>query len=485
MWLDRTINYKPIFCLAASLLLLALGGCKVTAPGSLPAPARTPEAFGASADSASVADLPWREFFADRNLVSLIDTALRNNPDLRIALQRVEAARADVLVSRGALLPTVSLVAAAGVDKYGDYTMNGVGNFDTNRSQHVEGDRRIPNPTPDYLLGLRSSWEIDLWGKLRNRKKAAYARFLASEKGRQLAVTSLVAGVAGLYYELLALDGELDIVRKNIGLQEKALETIQAQKQGGRATQLAVQQFQAQLLHTRSLEADLRQSVLRAENRLNGLLGRYPQPISRGEPILEQPLPERVYAGLPAGMLRRRPDVQGAELQLAASRADVDAARAAFLPSLTLTPYAGFNAFRPSLLFNPGSVAYGALAGLAAPLLNRRGVRGEYNRAAAGNLEAFHAYQRAVLTAYEEVVTNLNGLDNLRQAYALREESTAVLLDAVSTANDLYVTGYASYLEVITAQRNVLEAELELTETRKSQFLVLIDLYRSLGGGWK
>jgi NodT family efflux transporter outer membrane factor (OMF) lipoprotein len=485
MWLDRTINYKPVFAGAALLWVLALGGCKVTAPVSLPAPARTPEAFGASADSSSVADLPWREFFADRNLVSLIDTALRNNPDLRMALQRVEAARADVLVSRAALLPSVSPVAAAGVDKYGDYTLNGVGNYDTNLSQHVEGDRRIPNPTPDYFLGLRSTWEIDLWSKLRNRKKAAYTRFLASEKGRQLAVTSLVAEVAGLYYELLALDAELDIVRKNIGLQERALETIQAQKQGGRATQLAVQQFQAQLLHTRSLEADKRQAIVRAENRLNRLLGRYPQPITRGEPILEQPLPERVYAGLPAGMLRRRPDVQQVELQLAATRADVDAARAAFLPSLTLTPYVGLNAFKTSLLFNPGSVAYGALAGLAAPLLNRRQVRGEYQRAAAGNLETFHAYQRALLTAYEEVATNLNGLENLRQSYALREESTAVLQDAVATANDLYVTGYASYLEVITAQRSVLEAELELTETRKAQFLTLIDLYRSLGGGWK
>ena len=485
MWLNRTIHHRFIFSLAGLLLLLALGSCKVTAPVSLPAPARTPDSFGASTDSASVADLPWREFFADRNLVSLIDTALRNNPDLRIALQRVEAARADVLVSRGALLPSVNAVAAAGVDRYGDYTMNGVGNYDTNRSEHVEGDRRIPNPTPDYFLGVRSSWEVDLWGKLRNRREAAYARFLASGRGRQLAVTALVAEVSGLYYELLALDGELDIIRKNIRLQEKALETIQAQQQGGRATQLAVQQFQAQLLHTRSLEADKRQAVVRAENRLNRLLGRYPQPITRGEPILEQPLPERVYAGLPAGMLRRRPDVQGAELQLKAAGADVGAARAAFLPSLTLTPYVGLNAFRTALLFNPGSVAYGALAGLAAPLLNRRGVRGEYNRAAAGNLGAFHEYQKVVLTAYEEAATHLNGIENYRRAYALREERTAVLLDAVSTANDLYVTGYASYLEVITAQRNVLEAEIELTETRKAQFLALIDLYRSLGGGWK
>ncbi len=467
------------------LVLLTLGSCRVTAPLQMPVAQKTPEYFASRTDSASVADMPWQEFFADKNLVQLIDTALRNNPDLQIALQRVEAARAGIMTTRAALLPSVSAVAAAGVDKYGDYTMNGVGNYDTNLSEHIRGDRRIPNPTPDYFLGLRSSWEIDLWGRLRNRRKAAVNRFLASEKGRQLVVTSLVAQVAELYYQLLALDNEMDIIRKNIRLQEKALETITIQKQGGRATQLAVQQFEAQLLHTRSLEAEKRQAIIRTENGLNLLLGRYPQPISRGNPILEQTLPAEVQTGLPVAMLRRRPDIRQAELELAAVRADVDAARAAFLPSFTITPYVGLNAFRAALLLNPASVAYGVLGGIGAPILNRRQIRSQYNREAAANLGLYYEYQKLILSGYQEVVTDLRGIENLEEAYRLRQQSTNVLLDAVSTANDLYVSGYASYLEVITAQRSVLEAELELTNTRKEQFLSLIDLYRALGGGWK
>lgn len=399
-------------------------------------------------------------------------------------MQRIEVIRANALISRAAFLPSLNAVAAAGVDKFGDYTMNGVGNYDTNLSEKISAAQRIPNPTPDYFLGFRSSWEIDLWGKLRNRRKAAYARLLAAEKGRQLIVTALVAQVARLYYELLALDGELEIVRKNIDLQRITVETITVQKMGGRATELAVQQSSAQLLRTQSLEAGIRQRIIATENQLNVLLGRFPQAITRGESLKKQYLPSQVKVGVPARWLRRRPDIEQAELELAAAKADVEAARAAFLPSLTITPYAGFNAFRAPLLFNPGSLAYGALSGLSAPVFNRGILKNTYRQAAAGNIGAYYAYQRAVLIGYQEVVTNLRGLDNLEKVYSLRTQEVGVLNSAVTTANILFVTGYASYLEVVTAQGSVLEAELELINTRRSQFLSLIDLYRALGGGW-
>jgi NodT family efflux transporter outer membrane factor (OMF) lipoprotein len=451
----------------------------------LPPAKKVPQAFAGRTDTTSIGDISPGAFFADEYLVNLVDTALRHNYDALIALQRIEAARATFEVSRATLLPSVDVVAAAGVDKYGKYTMNGVGNFDTNLSEHVDGDLRIPNPTPDYFLGLRSAWEIDLWGKLRSRKKALYARYLASRQGRHLVATSLVAEVATRYYQLLALVDELEIIRKNIALQEISLETIKIQKLGGRATQLAVQQFEAQLLRTRSLEAEKRQEIIATENGLNLLLGRYPQPIRRGVPLREQQLPREVAAGIPAQMLRRRPDVQRAALEMTAAKAEVDAAKAAFLPSLRITPYLGLNAFKASLLLNPGSVAYGALAGLAAPVLNRKALRSNYYRTSAGNTEAFYRYQRAVLSGYQEVVTGLSRIENLNKVYAFRTQEVAVLLDAVSTANTLFVAGYASYLEVVTAQRRVLEAELELIDTRQQQFLSLVDLYRSLGGGWQ
>ncbi|MDQ2769368.1 MAG: TolC family protein, partial [Bacteroidota bacterium] len=294
-----------------------------------------------------------------------------------------------------------------------------------------------------------------------------------------------VAQVASLYYELLTYDNQLAVLEKNRAYQERALEVVKIQKLGGRATELAVQQFAAQLLRTRSLAAEARQRISATENMLNRLLGRYPQPIRRGRALALQQLPAAVSAGMPAAMLLRRPDVQQAELELVAARADVAAARAAFLPSLTLSPYLGINAYTPALLLNtPGSLAYGLLAGLAAPVLNRSAVRAGYARSAAGQRAAYLGYQKIIQTGFEEVTTNLSGLANYREVADLRQQEVAALTRAVATANDLYRANYANYIEVITAQRSVLEAELSLTAARRQQFLLLIDLYRALGGGW-
>ncbi|MDO1450652.1 TolC family protein [Rhodocytophaga aerolata] len=469
------------------ICLLTLGGCKVSAPVHQPVAAKMPDSFSqrAGADSVSIGYMSWKEFFADQYLTNLIDTALSNNPDVLIAIQRVERARAGILARKGALLPSLDVVAKAGVEKFGDYTMNGVGNYDTNLSENISGDRRIPTPTPDYFLGLSSSWEIDIWGKLRNQKKAAYLHFLASEKGRYLVKTALVAQVASAYYELLGLDYELEIIRQNIQLQQKAVELVEVQKMAGRVTQLAVQQFSAQLLNTKSLEAQVQQKIVATTNKLNLLMGRYPQTIARGNPLMEQALPQTIQAGIPSGMLRRRPDIRQAELSLAASKADIDAAKAAYFPSLTISPYLGFNSFNAAMLFNPASIAYGLLGGLTAPLLNRKRVKSVYNQRVSVSKEAFYEYQKAILAGFSETVTSLESIENYRRVTELKEQQVDVLRQAASTANDLFVAGFATYLEVVTAQRNVLEAELQLTATKKQQFLSIIDLYRALGGGWE
>ncbi len=481
----QSAKYNIVFVFLLSLI----AGCTSFKSTPLRTYEPMPEAFaGAKApgtDSLAANDLSWKDYFKDPHLINLIDTAIANNFDAQVALHRVQAARSFLIMNRGALLPSINAVATAGVDKFGEYTLNGVGNYDTNLSEHIRGDRRIPTPTPDYFLGLRSSWEIDLWGKNRNRKRAAHRRFLASEKGRQFLITSLVSQVASLYYELIALDSELKILRRNIRLQEVGVDMITVQKAGGRATELALLQFKAQLLGTRSLETEKQQQIVEVENALNLLLGRYPRPIQRSKTIFEQELPAQVLAGVPSEMLLRRPDVQQAELELQAGKADVEAARAAFLPSLSINPYAGFNAFNAALLFEPASLALGVLGGLTAPLFNYSMIRGQYAQSMAGSAEAYYNYQRALHNGYQEVVTNLKGIENSRKAYELRESEVAVLKDAVTTSNDLFMTGYATYLEVITAQRSVLEAELQLNNSRKTQFLYLIDLYRSLGGGWK
>ncbi|WP_114779183.1 efflux transporter outer membrane subunit [Botryobacter ruber] len=477
------IRLKHLYYL---LLLALISSCKVGEPIQLPAARPMPATFAGIQDTTSAGDLQWREFFADPYLAGLIDTALQNNPDVLGAVQQVEIARANFLYSKGILLPQLEGVASAGVRKYGDYTMDGVGNYDTNFSTNIEEKQQIPNPVPDYFLGVRSSWEIDLWGKLRSARKAAYNRFLASEKGRQLVVTSLVADVAYVYYELLALHNELDILNKNIELQKHAVEISKIQKEGGRTTELGVQQFTAQLLNTQSRKAAIQQEIITLENQLNQLLGRYPQSVALDKSLLEQQLPAQLKAGIPSGMLHRRPDIRQAELLLAASKADVDAARKAFLPSLSISPYLGLNAFDASLLFaTPASIAYGLLGGVTAPILNRTKLKAQLRRSDAEKMQAFYAYQKAVQTGFKEVVTNMQGIENYRKVADLKAQEVAVLQNAVTTSNDLYRAGYASYLEIITAQRGVLEAELSLTNSKKLMFQSMVNLYRALGGGWQ
>ncbi|MFT3824433.1 MAG: TolC family protein [Chitinophagaceae bacterium] len=473
--------------LIASITIMAVTGCKVAKPVQMPAVRSMPDSFGASTSSSSgAANISWREFFQDKLLVALLDTALNNNPDLLITLQRIEIARAQLSMRKGALLPNINGVISGGADHYGDYTMNGVGNFDTNLSPNINKDQKIPvDLTPDLFAGIRSSWEIDIWGKLKNQRRAAVARLLSTEKGRQLAITSLVAEVAGLYYELLALDAELKIIKKNISLQQAALDIVKIQKEGGRATELAVQQFKAQLLNTQAIEFTTQQQIIAVENQLNVLAGRYPSSIPRDTALMQQQLPGVLQAGLPSALLTRRPDIQQAELELEAAKADVGAARAAFFPSLNLSAYIGVNAFKPALLFNAGSVVYGALAGITAPIFNQRQIKAGYAIANAQNKEAVYNYQKILLSSFSEVITGLKTIGLYQQSFALKEQEVKELTNAVATARELYLTGYANYLEVITAQKGVLDAELQLTSNKKELFQSSISLYRSLGGGWE
>ncbi|MBJ6142256.1 efflux transporter outer membrane subunit [Hymenobacter sp. BT559] len=470
---------------AAGIFLFS--ACQLSDPRSYPAATPLPGTYGYPApnDSTSIGDLAWNQFFADKTLIGLIDTALQQNLDLRQASQRVEQARAAVLERRGALLPSVNATGTAGFDRYGRYTLTGVGNYDTNLSQNIDASQVVPTGfTPDYFLGLRSTWEVDLWGRLRSLRNAAQGRLLASEQGRQLVVTSVIAEVANNYYELLTLDNQLATLQRNLVLQERALEITKVQKLAGRATELAVQQFQAQVLRTRSLAYETKQRIVENETQLNQLMGRYPRRIARPAELAEVQVPKRLLAGVPARLVLRRPDVRQAEFNLSANGADLYAARAAFLPALTLTPYVGVNAFRSSLLFQPSSVVAGILGGLSAPILNRRALRAERNRATAASLETYYAYQQTLQTSVREVTNTLRGVANYDSALTLRRQEVITLRKAVETATDLQYTGYATYLEIITAQRSVLDAELSLAELRRTQLLQAVALYRALGGGW-
>lgn len=476
-------SYKIV---VVSILAIFLSGCKLAENVPEPNLAKMPEQFQPlEIPTETQSLLAWREYFKDSLLVGYIEEALKNNLDLKIALQRVNMTRANVSMAKGALLPSLNGVTSVGQQRFGEYTMDGVGNFDTNLSGNVPPERRIPVNMPDYYLGFQSSWEVAAWGKLRNRRKATTARFFASEKAQHLIQTMLVAEVSRHYYNLLALDNKLLIIQENILLQQTAVTLIQAQKAAGRATELAVKQFVAQLLNTQSLEALAQQEIIRHENELNLLLGRFPQQIVRGESILKQTLPRELQIGIPSQLLIQRPDVRQAEFQLLASRLDVKAARAAFLPSINLTAGLGLQSFTTNVLFNtPTSTAYAILGSLTAPLFNRNMIRSEYRKASALQLESFYAYQQSILNAYQEVSTQLNKIDNLQRSFQFKAQEVTTLEEGVATSTDLFVAGLASYLEVVTAQKSVLAAELDAIDTKQQQFNATIDLYRALGGGW-
>lgn len=477
-----TNNIKNILVL---FLIVFLSSCASWRPQKdiLKLKEAPPQYYGVQTDSTD-RRLTWRELFKDSNLVRLIDTALARNYNRKIALNTIQAAQAELLRAQVPLLPQVQASLTTGADRYGDYTMNGIGNYDLNLSPNVPKNRRVPDPlVTDIFLGLRASWEIDIWHRLKTQKEAAVERLLASTEGVRWLNTNIVAAVASAYYELLALDAENNIINQNLNLQQRALDIVVAQKEAGRATELAVQQFQAQIYETRVLAIQLKQRVTTAENAIRVLLGQFDGEIPRTLPLQNQGLPEKISTGIPAQLLLNRPDIRQAEHELAASNADVYAARAALLPNLTINPYLGLQAFRPSVLLLPRSTAIGILGGLTIPIFNRKGLIAERDNRLARREAALNTYQQSIVTAYLEVQTELQQLDNLKQAYVLKSSEVSALTRSVEVSSDLYLAGYANYLEVITAQRSALKASLELAEMRQSQLVNVVSLYRALGGG--
>jgi multidrug efflux system outer membrane protein len=444
---------------------------------------KRPAGFGmVESTGPSVATVNWREYFTDPNLIALIGEALQSSLDLRIALQRIELARAGVTAATGVMLPQVDLSLGVGIRKFGLYTMDGAGNATT----EITPGRTVPEHLPDYAIGLQSRWEVDLWGKLRNQRQSAVSQYLATVEGTNLVITSLVADMAISYYELLALDHAREVVKSTVVQRREALEVVKYQKLAGRANELAVQQFEAQLADSQALEQDLAQLSTETENRINILLGRYPRPVARKKEALFGEAPRAISAGLSSELLRNRPDIREAELMVKASKYDVAAARAAFFPTLTLSAGVGFQAFSPKFLFTtPESLIYNAVGGLVAPLINTKALNAQLQGATATQVQAMYNYQKTILDAYVEVVNALTSVENTQRALVFKQEKKASLLRSAETADILYRAGKAGYLEVLLAQQNTLQAELELIETQKRERMSVVAIYKALGGGWQ
>jgi len=471
-------NYHIFFIV---FLLIAISSCKTLNTNLTITEKKIPTSFQTSTDTTTIANINWRTYFADTLLLKLIDTALVSNFDLQIALQRIEIARSGVRFAKGMLLPNINGNVLVGVDKYAKYTPDNAGNSTT----EFEG-KVVPNPLQNYYLGLQASWEIDIWGKLKNQKKSAISQYLSSVEGTRFVVSNLVADVAISYYELLALDNELEIIQQTIQRQQNALEIVKAQKESGKANELAVQQFQSQLLNTQASEKEKQQQIVESENKINFLLGRYPQKIERKKEILFQEIPQQISSGIPSQLLSNRPDIREAEFQIAISKFDLKAAKASFFPNINISAGLGFQSFNAAFLFSsPASIGYSAIGGLVAPLINRNALKAQFSTAKANQLTAMYNYQKTILNGYVEVVNELSNIQKLEEINSLKKQQNDILTLSVETSNDLFKSGRANYLEVLLAQQNSLQTKLELINTNKRQRIATVNIYKALGGGWR
>jgi outer membrane protein, multidrug efflux system len=441
-----------------------------------------PENFAGKKDSGNAALLSYKIFLQDSDLVNLIDEVLKNNPDANIAWQKINGNRAQYIAKRGGLLPVVSGNVLAAQRKYGLYTMDGAGNMST----YMRGNEIVPEHLQDYFVGFQASWELDLWGKLNNRRKASLNRFIASIEGRNFLITNLISEVAFNYYELLALDNILEILNETIALQENAVTLVKAQKQAGMVNELAVNQLETQLLGTKSLERETSQLKIICENKINFLAGRFPTEIKRNKKILFNTWDKEIKLGNPTELLKNRSDIREKEYELIAAKADVKAAKRAFYPSLNLTGGWGVQAYKTELLLlNPESIAYSIIGNLLAPLINRTALKAELKSANALQMEAVLNYRKNVIRAYLEVLNEYSAINNYQKIQDLRIQQVNIATESSEISTELFKTGKATYLEVIVSQQNALEAKLQNINARKMKFVAAVNLYKALGGGWR
>lgn len=460
--------------------LLSLISCAPSADIKIPE-RKLPNHFARASAGNSAASVSWKTYFADPQLTKLIAGALSGSPDVQIALQHVQLARAGVRHATGARLPQLSLNAGVGISKAGRYTADGAGNAST----EITPGRTVPTNLGDLSLGLQSTWELDVWGRLKSLRQSALAQYLASVEGTNWVVTQLVSDIASAYFELVALDHRRDVLTLTVQRQREAVDVVRLQKQAGRANELAVQQFEAQLASTRSLEEETVRRIHECENQINLLRGAYQLPVARTTASQLHEVAGTIAAGVPSQLLHNRPDIREAELLVEASKWDLQVARAAFFPTLSISAGVGFRAFDPKYLFyTPESLTYSAGANLLAPLVNRSAIEAQFDAATARQVQAMYNYQKIVLTAFAEVANGLSDLEHRARIVEIKKEQSAAVRQTVETADMLYRAGQAGYFEVLMAQQNTLAAELELIDAMRDQRFTSVSLYRALGGGW-
>ena len=460
----------------AFLVFLALS-CKVGKEYQRP-DVELPKQFnGVSySDTSSIADIEWKKFFTNSELQNLIDKGIKYNHDLLIALKRIDVAQARVKQAKVLQFPELDFQMTAQVSRPSDNSLNGISIKNFVGQSYMEY----------YSAGINLSWEADIWGKLRNQKEATLAEYLQTYEGTKAVQTQLVADIAQGFFNLLMLDKQLEITRRNLVLNDSFLVVTQLLKNAGLANLLAVQRAESQKQTTELLIPVLEQNVALQENALQTLTGQLPGTLSRNVSLDDFIVPENLSTGLPASIVSRRPDVRSNEMALVAANAQVGVAQANMYPALNITVGGGLESFKASNWFNVPSSLFGLAAGtIAQPIFRRRELKTEFEVAKLQREQSVIRFRQSVLQAVTEVSNALVQVDKLKEQDQIATGQVDTLRRAVFNAQLLFKSDLANYLEVITAQANALAAELNLASVQRAQLGAMVELYRSLGGGWK
>jgi multidrug efflux system outer membrane protein len=420
----------------------------------------------AQAQAASYADLPWWQVFEDPQLQELMRTALKQNYDLQLATERINAARDRLAITRSRLFPQV--------EANGNFAGGKEGTFQTKSNR--------------LTLTADAAFQLDFFGQLRRANEAGRAELLATEDARQTVLLTLVSDVASDYFTLLELDLQLQITHDTVKTQEDSVKLTKLRVDHGVATKLDVLQAQ-QVLDTANAQIpDLERQVAQEEDAISILLGNYPQGVSRGRPLVEQKLPPEVPPGLPSSLIERRPDIREAEQNLVAANAEIGVAKAQFFPQVSLTGSGGgvfgrSSAFSSLMSSQVGIWSYGAQ--VSQPIFTGGALRGNLRLAESEHEQALIAYRQTIQRAFGDVSDALIGYQKFHQVRVRQEESVADLRESVRLSDMRYKGGTTTYLEVLDGQRSLFSAELTLAEARNNEYQSLVQLYRALGGGWQ
>ena len=472
--MSRRARFDPAWFIVVAAVALAAGGCMVGPRYGRPE-VPTPPAHrfvAVEAQAESIADAPWWSIVRDPVLQALVREALAKNLDLRTATARVAEARAQYGIARSFLFPQVGL--AAGYDARQASRLS-------EPPQGIASKKTYQN----YSAAIPVSWEIDLFGRIRSEKQAAFAAYLATEQGRRAALVTLVGDVASTYLLLRELDLQLDVARRTVATNEESVRFYEKRLEGGVSNRLEVDRAAANRARTAAVIPQLERQIALAENALCLLLGRPPGPIERGAALTDEHVPPEIPAGLPAALLERRPDVLAAEQQLVAANANVGAAKALFFPTISLTSLLGTISGDFSNLLKADANVWQVSPSLFAPIFQGGRIRRNYEAAQARYDQVAAQYQKAALNSYREVANALISVRTLGQARLELEDGVEALRDAAALARSRYDAGLANYLEILNADQQLFDQELQLAQVRGEELRAFVELYRALGGGWQ